>query len=391
MKDTILISKVSSLIGTTIFNTIVNLWILEVFNSSKTLGFILSISSVSAFICSIIGGYLADSKYLLKILQIADLFSAIICVISIFFISNVHINYIYLVVFLLNINVALTAPLIKSLIPSVIKKESIISFNSTLVMFSEIIKIAIPLGATFLFQTKFLSINGALILNTVSFFISFLFIKRVPVKEIKGAIKFVGYRETIKYLKTKKVVTLLIITGGLSNFFLAGFNLLLPIFSVQELKNSIFYGIFLSAESIGALIGALSTKIFIVDKLIVRERMGLLLSSALLYLLIFWQNYMVLILLCFLLNFFYVRYNVAFQSYMQTDVDKEYIGKTFSVSYILSNILLPCGSLLFGILLDYSFGISIGLIATGLVLINLIWVIGISTKTGFGTKISERL
>ncbi|NMO79407.1 MULTISPECIES: MFS transporter [Niallia] len=375
MKNKILISKVSSLFGTSVFNTIVNLWILDIFNSSHTLGVILSISGISALLFSLLGGYLADSNYLKKILLWADLSSAIFCIISVFLISSFSKDIIYLVVFLLNINIALTAPLIKSLVSNVVQKELIISFNSILAMYSEILKIALPLISTFLYQFDILTLNGALIINAISFFISFLFVKGIQLNELNSKSKLIGYWDTLKYLLNRKVLSMLILTGGISNFFLAGFNLLLPVFALDKVGNSFYYGVFLSLESIGALCGALSTKYIIVDKMIIKERIGIFFSGILLSSLILFNSKFLLIFICFILNFFYVRYNVALQSFLQTDVNKEYIGKVFSVSYILSNVLLPLGSLFFGYLLEDFYKLSIGVIAGGLIFINLLWVV----------------
>lgn len=368
-------SKTSSLIGTTLFNIIVNLWVIETYSSATYLGLVSSLSGFSALIFSFLGGYLADSKYIMKILYLTDLISAFLCGIAYLAIQHISPFFIFPMIFLLNINVSLTNPLIKSLIANKIEKNNLIKFNSSLVIIGEIIKIVIPIISTFLYSNQFLSLKGALFINGVSFIFSFILIKKINVTDINQNIKKRSYITTIKYLKNKKIISLLLITGAMSNFILSGFNLVLPLYATEILNKSSYYGVFLSIESIGGLIGSLSTTIMPIDKDIVKERIGLLFTGLFLFVFCIFNSSIILMIICFTLNFFYVRYNIAFQSYIQSDVKSEHIGKTFSISYILSSLLLSTGSLFFGLLLSYSFIWTLIIISTGLTIINLIWVI----------------
>ena len=67
------------------------------------------------------------------------------------------------------------------------------------------------------------------------------------------------------------------------------------------------------------------------------------------------------------------RYAVSSQSILQLDVEKENIGKVFSLLYIFSNIAIPIGSVFFGKFLDTNISIAVLLFTLGICATNIVW------------------
>ena len=78
-RNRLTISKTLSFAGTTFFNAILNIWVLEVFGSSKVLGNINGYIGVAAIICNLLGGAFADSRYLVRLLLWSDLIASLVC------------------------------------------------------------------------------------------------------------------------------------------------------------------------------------------------------------------------------------------------------------------------------------------------------------------------
>lgn len=376
MKKLLLTSKTASTLGTTFFNAIIDLWVVTAFGSAKVLGNTLAFTTLAAALCSFFGGYISDSRYRFHTLIGTNLLSMIICVLATFD-TNVFSRtpaLVYVTVFCLNIANYLSSPLFKTLTALVISKDEIVSFNKIMTLFTQIFSVFIPPIAAFLFQKHLVTISSALLLNALSFAICVVFL--IPVHGGANTSKVFahhGYIDTLHMIQHNRILIFFNLSGFLLNFFLSGLNVWLPFFSVKILQNASLYGIAISSEAVGGIFGALSIQYIKLKTNLKFERITLLVSGMLLFSLVLKSNTITILVAVFLMAAAASRYNIALQSVIQLHVDTEYIGKTFSVAYLVSNLALPIASYIFGVILNYSWEVLLGIVSIGLASINLLW------------------
>ncbi|AVK62372.1 hypothetical protein C5Z25_11660 [Lactobacillus sp. CBA3605] len=368
----IITSKTVSFIGTLGFNAVLNIWILHYFHSSAILGNANAYIGASAFICSIVGGYIADGKHLKSALLISDLIACLVCVISAVTQAFKELQIMYVIVFLLNINVYLNSPLFKTLSGHLIAKDQLVKFNVKLSFLIQLVTIIIPPIFTSLYSASLLSFQTVLFVNAASFFISFICVYQLP--KIHNKKKGINYQKALSNILKYRVLLLLIITGGLLNLILSGFNILSPIYATQTLHNSNLYGYFLAFESVGGILGILSIKWIKLSDNILFERWSLVFSALSLLLIIFFKSTLLFIFSISILSMSISRYNVSVQSFIQKKVALVQLGKVFSISFMFANLGTIIGSYLFGQLFTLSLPAAIITICLGLVLIDLVWL-----------------
>jgi hypothetical protein len=370
-------SKSFSLAGTVFFNVCINLWVINTYGSTAELGKIMAIAGVSNLLFGLLGGYIGDILKKENILRIADLFSGLICLISFFIFSNINIFAVSIIVFLLNMNSSLSSPIIRALVPQIVQKTELIIFNSKLSGLTETIKVGMPVVTTYLYGQGMIEIKYVFLINGISFFISYFLITLIRLPNNLNTKKNTNtsFIAVLKLLKDNKILLLLMITSTFSNFIFAGMNLLLPTYSISILESNRYYGYFLAAEALGSLLGIYSSKFLHIDKNMLKERIGLFFSGFLACLPFIFNSGLLVILFCFSICFFLSRYNVAIQSYLQTNVPNGLVGKTFAISYVFAGIAVPLGSLFFGFLGEFFLKEIFLIISFGIVSINGFWIL----------------
>ncbi|AWZ39072.1 MFS transporter [Ligilactobacillus murinus] len=374
-KNRLIFSKTISFAGTTLFNSILSIWIIEVFNSSKILGNINGYVGIAAIICNLLGGIFADSRYLMNLLLISDGVACLIC----FFVVGMglvdDLLWIYILVFILNANSYLSSPLFKTLVHYVVRKDEIVKYNTNLSFLVQLITVLFPPVSTTLYAVKLLSMNNVVVLNGLSYLLSFLVLLSFLRKKDsgKGKISF-NYLTAINYLKSDSEMFVLVVTGGLLNAFLAGFNIYVPIFTTKIINNVAIYGYIMTLEAFGGILGIISMKYVKMLNSILLERYLFIISSCLLILLSYYGNLLVIALFTIILTFCLARYNITVQSVIQQDVPQKIIGRIFSLFFLIVNIGSTMGSFIFGYLFSLNNNKPLLLVATGFVVIDLLWI-----------------
>ncbi len=374
-KNRLIFSKTISFAGTTLFNSILSIWIIEVFNSSKILGNINGYVGIAAIICNLLGGIFADSRYLMNLLLISDGVACLIC----FFVVGMglvdDLLWIYILVFILNANSYLSSPLFKTLVHYVVRKDEIVKYNTNLSFLVQLITVLFPPASTTLYAVKLLSMNNVVVLNGLSYLLSFLVLLSFLRKKDsgKGKISF-NYLTAINYLKSDSEMFVLVVTGGLLNAFLAGFNIYVPIFTTKIINNVAIYGYIMTLEAFGGILGIISMKYVKMLNSILLERYLFIISSCLLILLSYYGNLLVIALFTIILTFCLARYNITVQSVIQQDVPQKIIGRIFSLFFLIVNIGSTMGSFIFGYLFSLNNNKPLLLVATGFVVIDLLWI-----------------
>lgn len=378
MEKALLSSKTISTAGTLFFNAVIDLWVVQIFGSAKILGNTMAFTTLAAAICSFIGGYLADSSLRLRVLIMINAASSLVCGIA--FLEQKQLIgkplTVYLLVFLLNIGSYLSSPLFKTITSISVEKTRIVAFNRSITFASQLCTVLIPPAATWLFAKKIIGLEGALLLNGLSFVLCALLMVGLRKDDgVKTAGNSNGYLGTIKLIKNSGPLLFMALSGFILNFFLSGINVWLPYFTTKILHNASVYGVAISCQAVGGIIGALSIKKIKLDTSLRVERLGLVISCGLIMVLLFAVSAPALILAMFFLAAIITRYNIALQSLIQTNVEQKYIGKTFSTTYLIANLALPIASFLFGHLLDFSWKWLLVVVALGLSSMNLLWII----------------
>lgn len=378
MEKVLLSSKTISTAGTLFFNAVIDLWVVQIFGSAKILGNTMAFTTLAAALCSFIGGYLADSSCRLRVLIMINAVSSLVCGIA--FLEQKQLIgkplTVYLLVFLLNIGSYLSSPLFKTITSISVEKTRIVAFNRSITFASQLCTVLIPPAATWLFAKKIIGLEGALLLNGLSFVLcALLMVGLRKADGVKTAGNSNGYLGTIKLINNSGPLLFMALSGFILNFFLSGINVWLPYFTTKILHNASVYGVAISCQAVGGIIGALSIKKIKLDTSLRVERLGLVISCGLLMAMLFAISAPSLILAMFFLAAIITRYNIALQSLIQTHVEQKYIGKTFSTTYLIANLALPIESFLFGHLLNFSWKWLLVVVALGLSSMNLLWII----------------
>ena len=368
-------AKNCSLIGNIVFNTILELWLLEKYNSATVLSNAVTLSGITAIVCSFIGGYLADNKYSIRIMILLNLISGIICATPLVF--GYSLPVIYLMVLLLNFSSNLSSPIYKKIIAFVYKGKQLPLYNEIMVISSQILSITVAPISTFLFSLKIIDILPAISINILSFFVTAFLIKSLNVQHLESQKRSVGFIKVFKKIilnnefgnNAKRIF----LSNFWLNIFFTGYNIILIYVCTMLLNSKTLYSIVLFCESLGGIIGGFSYILWKFDKKILVERILLVIGSIVLYFSVVLQFNNGIPVSSLILAIAMTRYAVSSQSILQLDVEKENIGKVFSLLYIFSNIAIPIGSVFFGKFLDTNISIAVLLFTLGICATNIVW------------------
>lgn len=348
-------------------------WILALYQSAET---------IIQIIFNLVGGAKADNGNRKKIVIITDLLSAMICGLLSFSVDSIYMAQVMVVAnALLALIYAFNSPTYKSMIREVIEKERIGIYNSIAHAGSECIRVVGPIVGVGL--VGIIGVRGALIFDACTFVLSAVaesFLTKVidtddSKKEKKNV--FSEIAEGFKYLFKEKQILFLILLSSFVNFFLAGYNLLLPYTDVifNEYVSS-FYSKALAFEAVGGIIGsALCTKV------VNRFKDNVLA----LIMFLFWTGFVLMLepllkvvdiywicLIPFaLFGMFLTAFNIQIMSYVQIAVDEKFLGRVFSIIFTVAVFFMPLGSFVFSLLVNPENINSFYLVGGGIVLLSL--------------------
>lgn len=329
-------------------------WVLALYQSSET---------VIQIIFNLIGGAKADHSNRKKLLIITDFLAALICTALSFFVGT---GYMAMVMIIANALLALVyafnSPTYKAIVREVIERDRIGFYNSIMHAGSELIGIAGPVigvGLVGLIGTR-----GALLFDAGTFLVSavseLMLTKNndtaAPTKGKKHVLKDIA--EGFRYLLQEKQILFLIILSSFVNFFLAGYNLLLPYTDViyADIASS-FYSKALAMEAIGGIISSVSCA-KLVGKFKDNVRALILFLFATGFVLVLEPlcalsgNYYLCLIPYMLFGISLTAFNIQFMSYVQVAVDEDYLGRVFSIIFTVAVLFMPLGSLLFSAFID---------------------------------------
>ncbi|MBP5598892.1 MAG: MFS transporter [Lachnospiraceae bacterium] len=354
-------------------------WVLALYQSSQT---------IVQIIFNLIGGAIADGGKRKKILITTDLLSAIVCLVASFFVQSklvavalISANALLALIF------AFSSPTFKAIVREMVSKERIVKYNSISNAGKELISMAGPIIGVSLMSL--VGARGSLIINAITFFISAISEcllvkfeseeKKEDGKEKKNIIKDI--KEGLKYLYNEKPVFALLVLSALVNFFLAGYNLLLPYTDIMyEGVFEGFYAKAMAAEAIGAILGSLiNSKIpssFSNKYSSLTIFLGLNGASLLLVPLVnIPRNQILCLLPIVLFGASLTIFNINLMSYVQVNVAEDFLGRVFSVIFTVAVMFMPLGSWFFSIFNFTENVNSFAIVGAGIVVLSLIYLL----------------
>lgn len=349
-----LISKMGSSI-----NTIgMSLYVLKFENPVFGMGTLSLLLVIPWILVGPYAGLLADRYSKRTIIVFCDIIRGFLSI-CLFFIDSIWIFFV--IVFAITILDVLFTPAINGYIPFIVPEENIEVANSWYSGSGELARLLGPAIGGFLVanfgSSLVFFING---ISLIISGISEIFIKNPGIVhfEDKEKTPFIeDLKVGLQYAKTNNNIKFIIVFFAIASSAFGGFSILYATVATQNLGLSDeWYGIFATINGVGSLLGAMALP-YVLKK--VKELPLMIIATgiyALLYLIFALTNYIPLNLIIFMsLGIFISFVDVTYGIYLQKSVDKEYIGRVFSLDMSLSNF-----TMIFSILFVTFYGNQIG-------------------------------
>ena len=360
-------SSTISKIGDTLFDYVNNSFLASMNVKSMVLvGVYQALENVIGALFNLFGGVIADRFRRKKIIILSDFLSGLICLCLSLISKQTWLIYaVILTNALLALLSAFSTPAYNAFTKEIVEKEQITLVNSYLQTVATLVKIIVPMLALGIYHV--IGINGALILDGMSFLLSALIVVFVqPILEetsknddFSVKVIFDDLVSGFKYVICNRQIYLLIALSAGVNFFMAGYSLLLPYGNQMFPKiTGDIYATFLTAEAIGGVIGAVvSGKMR--RKLSTGQLMAMLFVFggfvALAPVLYFVKAELFLMVLSPVgSGIFMTLFNIHSFSLVQREVASEYLGRVLGIVFTVAILLMPLGTALFTIIFSPS-------------------------------------
>jgi DHA3 family macrolide efflux protein-like MFS transporter len=356
----IVISSTISKIGDTLFDYVNNSFLASMnMKSMMLVGIYQALENVIGALFNLFGGVIADRFRRKKIIILSDFLSGLICLCLSLISKQTWLIYaIILTNALLALLSAFSTPAYNAFTKEIVEKDNITRVNSYLQTLATLVKIVVPMLALGIYHV--IGIRGALSLDGLSFLLSALIVAFVqPIleeasKTDKFSVKIIldDLVSGFHYVAKNRQIYLLIALSAGVNFFMAGYSLVLPYSNQMFPKitgNS--YAIFLTAEAIGGVIGAvISGKIS--HKLSPSQLMALLsvfggFVAVAPFLYVLKPSIFLLALSPVGSGIFMTLFNIHSFSLVQREVSSEYLGRVLGIVFTVAILFMPLGTALF--------------------------------------------
>ncbi|MBX0316556.1 MFS transporter [Planococcus glaciei] len=369
---TFTISKLISTFGSSVYAFGISLYVLALTGSAASFAINLISSILPRTILAPLAGYAADN-YSKKKLIIASQLGGILSVGGLMgysMIAGLSLPAIYAATALVSIFSMFNGITFSASIANLIDSNRIqkaMGFNQSAVSLAAIGGPVIG-GALF----GFVSMNVFLVIEIAAYFIAlsleatmnfklFTTVEAKSEEQPKPSV-IQGMKEGVAYLRTNRVIMVIVTTAIGLNFFFSALMIGLPFIAVQQLKvESAHFGVIEAMIAVGMLAGSIyfSVRKEVKFPLLFSKRAILVMSVLLAALglpLIFEFSYNLnvgyLIILMLAFGASNVCVNTPIGIMMQKDVDEEYRGRVFGILESMAMAMMPLGYLLFGLLYD---------------------------------------
>lgn len=369
---TFTVSKLISTFGSSVYAFGISLYVLALTGSAASFAINLICSILPRSILSPFAGYVAD-KYSKKAIVILSQMASMIAVLGLLvfgLLNGLSLPAIYTTTALLSVSTMFTSVTFSSSIANLIDPNRIqraMGFNQSAI---SIAAIGGPVVGGILFG--FVSMNIFLMIQVVAYALAVLLESTMNFRLFTNRTEHQGdksnnsmvkeMKEGFFYLKSNRVIMVIVTTAVGINFFFSSMMIGLPFIAVQQLQiKATHFGMIEAMIAIGMLVASVY---FSISKevgfpLLVAKR-GILVMSILLagmgIPLIVGMSYNVTVgyflMLMLIFGISNVFVNTPIGVMMQKDVAEEYRGRVFGILESMAMAMMPLGYLLFGLLYD---------------------------------------
>ena len=305
-----------------------------------------------------------------NIIIVSDCLSAIICFFASFFLnSDCMVIALVIANALLALVFSFSSPTFKSITKEIVDKNRIGFFNSISNAGIDLIKLVGPVVGFAL--VKVVGTRGALLIDAITFAISAgteaLLITHehnsnsIAENTRKRKNILLYSLEGVKYLLGEKKVFHLVVLSAFVNFFLAGYDLLVPYTEIIYCDG--FYSKVLIVEAMGGILGA-SINAKLPHKIMQN-------SFALTIFLGLTGLPLLIIPISKSTENIATMFNINFMTCVQTCVNEDYLGRVFSVIFTVATMFMPAGSFVFSSIMKTPSITSFTNVGMGIVFLSL--------------------
>ncbi|NLO84357.1 MAG: MFS transporter [Clostridiales bacterium] len=341
----LLLGQLVSKLGSSINTIGLTLYVLKFDNPIMSLGLLSLLLLVPWTILGPYAGILADRYPKKTIIIICDILRGFLSI-GLFFISNIW--AFYFVVLLQTLLDILFAPAIGGYLPFIVKKDDLDKANAMYASSGKLASLTGPAIGGFLIAWTGVSV--VFIINGIAFIISGIsemFISITGVAAPKDdAPKTKSTKrdlmEGIAYIKDHKNFLFIILFFAAASMWFGGIPILYSNILIGELKLSDpFYGILSTVMGLGSLLGAMLIPSILKKA---RHTSVMILGTAvyaLMYVLFSFTNVPAMLpILTLCIGISVSLINVVYGIFLQKEIEKEYIGRVFSLDMALSNFTM---------------------------------------------------
>lgn len=222
----LMFGKITSLIGSSMQNFALSLFVLATTGSATKFASILAVSIIPQLIIGPFAGVFVDWFYRKELLIFLDFFSGSIVTLFTFIYlikGDMPLGYIYVLVIILSLISTVFQPALQTIIPTIVSKENLVDANSLNSLVMALGSLFAPIIAGVCYGS--FGIKIIFIINAATFFISsfsecFLKIPRVnkPKDEINIQLFKKDFVDGVKYTFSNKNITILVTLAMILNF-----------------------------------------------------------------------------------------------------------------------------------------------------------------------------
>lgn len=369
---TFTISKLISTFGSSVYAFGISLYVLAITGSAANFAINLICSILPRTLLAPFAGYIADNYSKKTIVILAQFASALSVggLLAYSMAAGLSLTAIYTTTALLSVSSMFASVTFSSSIANLIDPDRIqkaMGFNQSALA---VATIGGPVVGGILFG--FVSMNVFLVIQVAAYVLAValestmnfrLFTKRVEKAEGEAKQSVLkGMKEGVVYLRSNRVVMVIVTVAIGVNFFFSALMIGLPFIAVQELKiEATHFGFIEAMIAVGMLIASIYFSIGKEVKFPLQfSKRGILGMSVLLagmgLPLVIEFSYTVTVVYFLLLMLVFgvtnVFVNTPIGVMMQKDVEEEYRGRVFGILESMAMAMMPLGYLLFGLLYD---------------------------------------
>jgi len=385
-----------SLLGSMVVFFVLMFWIADEFRDPMLLALASFLYILMMTICMPFAGVIADRINRKTLILIVDSLQAYVTIILIilfqFGVANIWIVFIF--ISLRSVFQAFHVPTVNAIIPTMVPKDKLSRINGINFLFIGVVQLLAPfLGAILLL---YLSVYMILWVDVITFFIALIPLLMISIPSVKDIHKAMNQNEDVEKrsfiqdfklgLKTLKLIpglVILIILSMLLNFLIRPLDTLMPLFIIEDHGGRVGHLAFVQMVFTGGMIlGAIVTsvkkkwnnKIRVIFISIVVAMIGYLVFSIAPI-----GSFVIMGIGGVILGFNLPIINSLYQTFVQTTVPADKLGRVTSIDHALSSAISPIGAIISGSL-ALVFGIQALLIYCSV--IGILWTIGIWFFTG---------